>query len=221
MILALNTATIQTAIALTHNGKVLFGKTWLANRDEGEKLLPAIQTALKKTKRSFDELEKIAVISGPGTFTGLRIGVAMANGLAFSQKVKVTSFGTFEYLQASLPAAKKKNTAIMVKAGGAYVAVLEPKAKKSLLIEKTLLPVWLKKKKNIRYLYADLQPEELKLLKQELKLVAQKWITAKELQSFGKTMVQLLTIKRPTKAIATPVYLRKPKITQSKKPNFN
>lgn len=221
MILALNTATIHTAIALIHNGKVLFEKTWLANRDEGEKLLPAIQAAVKKTKRSLDELEKIAVISGPGTFTGLRIGVAIANGLAFSQKVKVTSFGTFEYLQAAVPALKKKSTAIMIKAGGAYLAILEPNAKKSLLIEKTLLPAWLKKKKKIRYLYADLQPEELKPLKQELKAVPQKWIAAKELQSFGKTMVQLLKIKLASKSIASPVYLRKPKITQSKKPNFN
>ncbi len=99
LVLAINTATPHNEIALLDGGKVLFEKTWLSKKDEGEKLLPMIKKAFEKNKKQINELRKIFVVAGPGSFTGLRIGVSIANALAFSLKIPVFSCNNFEYLK--------------------------------------------------------------------------------------------------------------------------
>ncbi len=51
-------------------------------------LLPAIETILKKYKLDLDDLSEIKVNRGPGSFTGLRVGIAIANSLNWALKLK-------------------------------------------------------------------------------------------------------------------------------------
>jgi tRNA threonylcarbamoyladenosine biosynthesis protein TsaB len=101
-ILAFDTATPATAVALAG-----FGDRALEARDDpapGERpghaarLLPLIAKLLSEAEAGWDELDRIAVGTGPGTFTGLRIGVATARALALASSLSLVGVSTLESL---------------------------------------------------------------------------------------------------------------------------
>ena len=63
-----------------------------------EKLLEVVEAVLKKSLVKINEVGSIAVSSGPGSFTGLRIGMSAAKGLAFGANLPIISVPTFEAL---------------------------------------------------------------------------------------------------------------------------
>jgi len=66
-------------------------KRFSENAREGasQKLLPLIEDSLKKEGKGFDDITEIEVATGPGSFTGLRVGVSVANALGWSLGVLV------------------------------------------------------------------------------------------------------------------------------------
>jgi tRNA threonylcarbamoyl adenosine modification protein YeaZ len=97
--LGINTASRTTAIALIKGEEVLVENSWPTQNDEAEKLLPNIHSLLKKKKLDFKDLTRLVVVQGPGSFTGLRIGVTVANLIANLQKIPVHSVDTFTLLR--------------------------------------------------------------------------------------------------------------------------
>lgn len=65
-------------------------------RDLSEKLLPEIKSFFKKQKAGFDQITKIAVVTGPGGFSRIRSAVAVANALAFALKVPIAGINKTE-----------------------------------------------------------------------------------------------------------------------------
>lgn len=59
------------------------------NKYGSQVLLPLINKILKKNKLGFKDLKAVEVETGPGSFTGLRVGVSIANALAYSLKIPV------------------------------------------------------------------------------------------------------------------------------------
>ena len=101
-ILALDTATRATAVALADPaGEVLEARDDRAPDERPQhaaKLLPLCAEVLERAGSTFAELDAIAVGVGPGTFTGLRIGVATARGLARAAEVPLVAVSTLESL---------------------------------------------------------------------------------------------------------------------------
>ncbi len=60
-----------------------------ARREKSQKLLPFIEDVLKKSNKTLKDISEIEVNIGPGSFTGKRVGVSVANALAYSIGVKV------------------------------------------------------------------------------------------------------------------------------------
>ena len=220
-ILAINSATTDTQIALITGQKVWFEKSWHANRDEAEKLIPALRMALEKVGKA-GMIEGIAVIAGPGSFTGLRVGVAIANAFAYSQKIPMYSWNVFEYLRHRLPAQILGKTVIVVRGGGAFLAVKLPDKKNTQQVLTENFTEWLMRQKNIKYIYADLPADEKKLLHRLMKKnkVKFSFIPANRTKSFGKTIQTLLEENPKKQETIRPVYLQPPNITQSKKQVF-
>jgi tRNA threonylcarbamoyl adenosine modification protein YeaZ len=70
-------------------GSILVSEKIKSEFQQSEKLLPEIEKLFKKNKIQYSDLQGILVITGPGGFTSLRIGVATANALAYSLQIPI------------------------------------------------------------------------------------------------------------------------------------
>jgi tRNA A37 threonylcarbamoyladenosine modification protein TsaB len=90
-ILGLTTSGKTLSVAVTDNEKILSEKTFEADRSHSIMLLPTIKECLKAAGLEAADLNGIAVDVGPGSYTGIRIGIATAMGLAFGMTKSRTS----------------------------------------------------------------------------------------------------------------------------------
>jgi len=99
LILCIETSTTQCSVALAKEGELLGLKEENSSRYmHSEWLHVFIETLLKDCGVSFDELTAVAVGMGPGSYTGLRIGVSTAKGLCFAQDLKLIALPTLDIL---------------------------------------------------------------------------------------------------------------------------
>lgn len=89
MILALNTATTRTYIALINKGEIVDERSWKAEQNEAETILPNLQNLLDDNNLKWEDLDEIAVVTGPGPFTALRVSIAIANALGYGLEKKI------------------------------------------------------------------------------------------------------------------------------------
>ena len=100
-ILAIDTATTQIVIASgSLNGDIDGLSTWAAGYRHGETLLPSIARFLGEQNLRRSRLSGIVVGTGPGAFTGLRVGIATAKGLAHGLGLPIAGVSTSEALLA-------------------------------------------------------------------------------------------------------------------------
>lgn len=83
--------------------RVLAGKFEVRNRGHAEVLLPMIEQVLQDAGCTYTDLTRIGVTVGPGTFTGVRLGVAAARGLALATGLDVVTMTTLEALALNVP----------------------------------------------------------------------------------------------------------------------
>jgi len=101
-ILAMDTATTRVVIASGSASGVADGvSTWTAGYRHGETLLPSIGRFLGEQNIRRSRLTGIVVGTGPGAFTGLRVGIATAKGLAHGLKIPLVGISTGEALLAA------------------------------------------------------------------------------------------------------------------------
>lgn len=98
MILAIDTATQYAGLALYNDDGVYAEESWFAGRNHTIELMPRIARMLKSANLTVTKLTAIAVSLGPGSFTGLRIGLATAKGLALPHKLPVIGIPTLEFV---------------------------------------------------------------------------------------------------------------------------
>jgi len=85
------------------DGKQLSYHTWLAHRELSKTLLGVIRDELKKQDATFDDIGSVLIFRGPGSFTGLRIGITVANTLAHSLTVPIVGIAEeHEWLERGL-----------------------------------------------------------------------------------------------------------------------
>lgn len=101
LILAFDTAARACSVALARDDKVLFRAKEKRERGHAEVLLPMVRQVMAEAGKAFSDLDAIAVTVGPGTFTGIRIGVAAARGLALAAGKPVVPLTTMEVLAAN------------------------------------------------------------------------------------------------------------------------
>ncbi len=85
-ILAVESSAVSASAAVTENGKIISEVYVSAGLTHSQTLLPMVNSCLETVNLSLDDIDTIAVANGPGSFTGIRIGVAAVKGLAFPNK---------------------------------------------------------------------------------------------------------------------------------------
>ncbi len=96
MILCLETATPSCSVALVHEGEVLAFEEDPKGQNHSEKITLFIDAVMKRGGVSYDELDAVAVSMGPGSYTGLRIGVSTAKGLCYAVSKPLIAVETLE-----------------------------------------------------------------------------------------------------------------------------
>jgi tRNA threonylcarbamoyl adenosine modification protein YeaZ len=203
--LAINTASTisQVSISLLSNPplQILGERSWQKN--QAENLLPNIAEILAANKYCFGDISEIIVVKGPGTFTGLRVGVTTANTMAYLNDADLYSLTTFELFQqvASDMKIVKPEIAIFAGARGVYL-----KEKDVSLDEVANL---VSSYPEDAVFCGDLSEAQIDLLPNFTDLTS---------YSLAKATNNFFLAKKPTKErIVKPFYVKDPNITKSAK----
>jgi len=98
VILAIDTATAALSAALGEGGAVVDESTISSGRAHLELLLPEVERLLKRSSRTIRDIDGIVVGTGPGAFSGLRVGIATARGLAQALGVPIQGCSSLDAL---------------------------------------------------------------------------------------------------------------------------
>src|SRR3954449_13290020 len=97
-VLALDTTTRAGSVAVVDQGQVLVERTGDAARTHAERLPAEVTDALTAARLTLADIDLFAVASGPGSFTGLRIGIATIQGFAFVTRKPVVAVSALDAL---------------------------------------------------------------------------------------------------------------------------
>ncbi len=97
-ILAMDTAGGACSAALWRNGQVVASRFELLRRGHAERLVPMIEAVMAEGAMAYADLDCLAVTLGPGGFTGVRIGLATARGLALACGRPLVGVSNFQVL---------------------------------------------------------------------------------------------------------------------------
>ncbi len=110
MILSIETSTDVCSVALSEAGHTLFADERTTDVRHASALTPMIQALMKKASSRFQDLEAVAVSSGPGSYTGLRIGVSTAKGIAYAHRLPLIAVPTLSIIAHAIFAADPSAT---------------------------------------------------------------------------------------------------------------
>ncbi len=129
-ILALDTATSACSAALWRDGSVCARRLARMERGQSEALMPMILDVLAEAGCGFSQLDLLAVTVGPGAFTGLRIGLAAARGMALASGVPCLGVTTLEAVAHGVPEGERAADPLLVvldtKRADVYAQVFAP-----------------------------------------------------------------------------------------------
>ena len=94
--LTIDTASEMASVALSREGALEAELTWRCPRNHSAELLPAVQYLMQRAGVDKSELTAVFVCIGPGSYTGLRVGIASAKGLAFALGLPIVGVGRLE-----------------------------------------------------------------------------------------------------------------------------
>lgn len=113
-LLSIETSGHTWSIAVQDTGKVLGSSSHPEPQKAASFLMPMIQQLLEKAHLTFQDLEGIAVARGPGSFTGIRVGMSTARGLSFALKCPLFAVDNFEIVYRTLSEKKRQKEAFYI-----------------------------------------------------------------------------------------------------------
>jgi tRNA threonylcarbamoyl adenosine modification protein YeaZ len=137
MIVAIESASTDPSVALAErDGTPIADDGWSGGHGQGRELLPRLLGLLAGTGRSLDGVTAIAVGTGPGSFTGLRVGMSLAKGLAVGLAVPIVGVPSLEAWLEADPAAH----AALARAGAHDAFVLLRGSREPVIVAEDDLP---------------------------------------------------------------------------------
>ena len=101
-ILAIDSSAVSCSVALSEDEKVISGEFINNGLTHSQTLMPMVKSVLEKGETDIEDVDLFAVTNGPGSFTGVRIGVAAAKGLAFPKDKPCIGISTLELIAANI-----------------------------------------------------------------------------------------------------------------------
>ena len=113
MLLAVDTSTQSIGVALYDGVQILSEMVWVSNQFHTVELAPRVDSMMEQSGVSSSELRVVAVALGPGSFTGLRIGLAFAKGMALAKHLDIIGIPTLDILAAGQPLDERPMAAVL------------------------------------------------------------------------------------------------------------
>lgn len=123
-LLAIDTSGEYASVALYDGRAVLAEETWLAPRRQDDQLFPAIERVLALAGVALAGVTRIAVAVGPGSFTGVRVGIAAAQGMARAAGAAVVGVSTLDAIAHPFASARVRVCALLPAGRGEHYAAL-------------------------------------------------------------------------------------------------
>lgn len=98
MLLAIDTATTYTGLAILEDGELLGEAVWASGRNHSAQLLPQLDMLLRHCGVGRNALRAVGVALGPGSWSGLRVGLSVAKGLALAGELALVGVSSLECL---------------------------------------------------------------------------------------------------------------------------
>ena len=114
IVLGIDTATAMVSVAVVNGTTVLASSELRSERRHAEDLTPMVDFVVQRAGLSFGGLDAVAVDVGPGLFTGMRVGIASAQALAFALSIPLVGVDGLEALVSAVPAASAEQAQIIV-----------------------------------------------------------------------------------------------------------
>ncbi len=197
-ILSLDTSSKNAIVVITQNEEKIIELNNEEEKTHSQKLMPMIDEAFQKSKLSLDDIGLIICCLGPGSFTGVRIGIATAKAFADSKNIPVVGVNSLEVLAYSLETEGKICAIIDAGHENAYVGYYEIRKDENGNL-KTV-------QEDLTFL--NLTDEKLKEIQKQYKIVNE------QNDGLGITMAKIgytkyKNGKAGNSSILSPVYLRK------------
>jgi len=122
MLLAVDTSTAQIGLALYDGARLNAEYAWRSSQRHTVELAPAISDLLARCGFSMEDVRVLGVALGPGSFTSLRVGLALVKGLALARHLPLIGIPTLDILAAAQPSSKFP-LVVAIQAGRGRLAV--------------------------------------------------------------------------------------------------
>ena len=112
--LFIDTSSLYLTIAIIDDNKIVFNHKEQVEKDMSSKIIPIIDNGFKECSFSIKDINKIFVVNGPGSFTGVRIGVTVAKTIAWALNIDLIPLSSLEFIAST--ASDKKYLVPMIDA---------------------------------------------------------------------------------------------------------
>ena len=112
-VLGIDTSSNATSIAVIEDNKLICEYTVNTKTTHSQKLMPMIENMLKISEVNVNDMDMIAICQGPGSFTGLRIGMATAKALSHVNNLPIIGVNSLELLAGNMDLTDKKICSIL------------------------------------------------------------------------------------------------------------
>ena len=113
-ILGFDTATSACSAAVWEDGRIAARRFEPMSRGQSERLMPMVREVLSEAGADFPDLDLLAVTTGPGAFTGLRIGLAAARGMALAGDLACFGVTTLDVVAAGVSETERQKANVLV-----------------------------------------------------------------------------------------------------------
>ena len=114
-ILAFDTSTEKFSISILKNNKVVLNLSKILNKTYSKFLIPLLKESLEQSNLDIKKINNIIISLGPGSFTGVRIGIAAAKGLGIPHKINILGFNNMDVLVQSIDSNSKEKIVTIIK----------------------------------------------------------------------------------------------------------
>lgn len=123
--LFINTSSFFIDVAIVDNNEVLFHRVEKIDKDMSSKIMPIIKAGFSNVNFELKNLDKIFVVNGPGSFTGVRVGVSVAKTIGWALNIDVIPVSSLEVL-ATTNTSKKYNVGLIdARRGNVFAGVYD------------------------------------------------------------------------------------------------